>query len=1526
MGEPRPEPRHRAGRQLDVGQHGSHATGLGERGRGIGQEVLEPARQRAQGPTDAELDVLDATQPVGVELDEADALAVVLLGEGVRERRAGVRDPTAVPGLLTVQVTERHVVHVPEQRLVDAVGAADRERALAVALLDRGLVESGGEVGDERVGDDHPRVRSAATVGTDAAHRRFEHALVGRTAGLIGTAPGGSGTGPVVRRDDRVEVGHRMHGDGGVTRAAAPVGHDDRLPDAGEVGPDRDAGPAEQPVTEPGTGGRVVVAGDRDHDRAGVTEADERVVEELDGTRGRDRAVEQIAGDDHRVDVLRGGQLDHAIDREGLLLEERRLVELPSQVPVGGVQQPHGSNVPTACDSDVDARVRSSGVRVFGCRCHRWPVGSPAVLHVRISDHVTPLVGALAEQLAASPSDPFVPEWIAVPSIGMRRWLAQQLGTRLGTSVGRRDGIATNVSMPFPAELRRVVFAADAAARGIGEDPWTGERLVWAVLSVLEDPVTATDPLLEPLTRRVEGATRTGRAAALADLVDRYLLHRPGMVDRWMGGEDVDGLGDPLAGHQQWQPALVRAVRERVGVPTPAERFADVVDRLRDGTLEVDLPARVFLFGLSTLPPDTVPLLGALAERRDVHGFLLTPSITATRSVIGHVRSSSRRVVGQRSSSASPVIARRRFDLASQVRHPLLRSWGGPSRETAALLGARGVELAVLGGIDRQAELGSEAPRVPGPTTVLGRLQADLRRDSWHPADGETPAISDGDRSIQVHSCTGPARQVEVLRDALLHLLAEDDTLTEADIAVLCPRVEELAPVIQAVLGPSADQVAVEDPRRPPGLRYRITDRSTRSEVPLLGVLGALVDLLPGRFRASEVADLLGLEPVQERFRLSAEDLGRLDEWIEAAHIRWGMDGIHRSRWGLPRDFGANSWAAGLDRMLVSTAVRPDGVTLAVGDVAPLQIGDGAVVGAARVADAVRTLGVLQERAQGSRPIGAWCALLVEAVDLLCSLPPSESWQRRRLDRVMSELLDESTGADGPSTVELTLAELRRLLADRLGGEPARAAFGTGAVTFCSLSPLRSVPHRVVCILGLDQDAMPRGVTGGDDLLAAAPVLGDRDPRSEARQLLLEAVLSAQQTLIITCGGADIRTNAPIPPAVVVDELWDCLGATHGLSNDQVRDRLEVVHPRQPFDARNFRPGALGGVGDVPWSFDPAALSGAEALATRRRDTAPPLLVAEALPAVASSGVRSLDELLAFLRAPVPTFMSRTLQVRLPRIDEVGTDEIPVHLEALDGWRIGAALMDAQQAGLPVGAAREQLRAAGALPPGSIGDTVLDEAEAEVAAFAEAAVGIGVVPVAAGIETVEAAVSDHLVLRGVVPVHCGADSDPGPLLVRFSRPKPHHVLILAAQLLALTVANPDRPWRAVSIHRGAAKGKSPVVHDLVVRGSSGAARVEAATEALRSLVELWEDGSRRPVPLFDATSYALATTGWNAAASAWDSERYPESAEPAVRMAFGARSIDDLRRLEVAGCDPRGWALRLWDPLRTALEERGAAW
>ena len=399
---------------------------------------------------------------------------------------------------------------------------------------------------------------------------------------------------------------------------------------------------------------------------------------------------------------------------------------------------------------------------------------------------------------------------------------------------------------------------------------------------------------------------------------------------------------------------------------------------------------------------------------------------------------------------------------------------------------------------------------------------------------------------------------------------------------VMCPDIETFAPLIQATFGAAATEPDDEAPAA--GARSTCmcawpTARCARP-TPCSPRWPRCWSSPGSRVTASQVLGFADREPVRRRFGLRDEDLTRLQRWIGDAGIRWGLDAAHRAPFKL-EDLDTGTWAAGLDRLLLGTAMTEDGNRL-YGGVLPLDdVESTAIDLAGRLSELVDRLQEALARLSAPQPLAAWASALTQAAQLLSATGPRDAWQHAELQRTLDELVAQAGESDPASAGTgaqraLSLAEIRGLLAERLAGRPTRANFRTGHMTVCTLYPMRSVPHRVVCLLGLDDGAFPRRLPrDGDDLMLDRPRVGERDPRSEDRQMLLDAVLAATEHLLITYTGHDERTNLPRPPAVPVGELLDVLDATMRCTDGTARAQIEVGHPLQPFDPRNFAPGAI---------------------------------------------------------------------------------------------------------------------------------------------------------------------------------------------------------------------------------------------------------------------------------------------------------------------------------------------------------------
>lgn len=936
------------------------------------------------------------------------------------------------------------------------------------------------------------------------------------------------------------------------------------------------------------------------------------------------------------------------------------------------------------------------------------------MLHVHRSHHTEALVEGLASLLATPLPDPMQAERLLVGSRGIERWLGAELARRSAA------GVFANVEVDFPSSfVAHLVDDVLGAPDRFAVDPWNPDALVWTIAGRLPDAI-ADDPRMFPAIARYltieardtdegvddgtgqlalpvdeEAVARgfvvdrrlLGFAGQTAELFDRYNLHRPDMVRNWARGKDVDGEGRDL-GEQQWQAELWRAIAaEQQSVESPPARIAAAIAKLDKGQpLSADVPPRLLAFGVSTLPPLQLDLLAAVARQREVHLYVPSPS---------------------------PALWQLGWDDAGRDQHPrnaLLRAAGPVGREAATLVRAavrrRGTDAA---GVAPGDELATDAAAVGRPAdTLLGRIQHDVATDTPLPDDPIAELAGDGDRTIVFHDGHGAVRQVEALQDELRRRFDEDTTLQPRDVVVLTPDLQTYAPLVSAVFadpsGRRADGTARDG--EPPTIPVAVGDRSAGRGNPIASVLTQLVALVHARASGAEVLDLLSTEPVRARFRISPRELQTVQRWVEETGVAWARDEDDRARQGQPRR-REHTWAAAIDRLLLGVAMADERERMLDGVVPYDAIEDS---GDLDLLDRLtRFLDVVDGLVELERPrsLSEWAETLADLLDVVTGPAGGLPWQedaardahrrhRERVDRVLGQL-DRANDTLGRDVEVRALGRWLDSALDRAGTSPA--GHGTGAVTVAELVPLRAIPFRVVCLLGMDTGSFPRGESPpGHDLAARDPRPGDRDRRAEDRALFLDAIHAARDALVVCYAGRDPVSGRDQPPAIPVAELRDAVEAYVGVDGLQRRTR---VHPVLPTGPATFDTDAPHG----PASYDSVRLEAAK-VAQRDQSLPPPFLVEPLPPEEDVEPILPLEQLVRVVAKPAQTLLNR-LRVARPEDLQTFPETEPLQLNALERWKLGTALLDAADEVGDIDAGYRELIdttiARGGTPAGAVG-------------------------------------------------------------------------------------------------------------------------------------------------------------------------------------------------------------------------------
>ncbi len=944
----------------------------------------------------------------------------------------------------------------------------------------------------------------------------------------------------------------------------------------------------------------------------------------------------------------------------------------------------------------------------------------------------------LVHQMRQGDSDPFIPEQILVQSQGMAHWLKLQIAESLG--------IAANIEFPLPSSFVWKVYNSvkpDLPERSHFEK----ESMTWKLMRLI--PTLLDEALFAPIAHYLKSSNDEisqqkvfALAEKIADTFDQYLVYRPDWLLNWESGKDEIEDGD--ISNQPWQPELWRrlvADSEQLGHSLfhrarLTEQLVDIVREGKEGlknllpTSSSEQPARIFVFGIAALPATYWQVLNALSEHVDVHFFLLNPC----RNYWGDIVNEKTRAK----------LLQKDANLANYfiVGNPLLASWGKLGRDFVTLTHEAANEsgrAAYFQDVEAFTEIGSAGK----DKNLLQSIQYDfleLRNQSeaafspeaLHNSQAKLP-IQHDDQSIKMVSAHSPLREVQTLFDQMLVWFDQDaldnnPLLKPRDILVMVPDIDVYAPYIEAVFGSAPD-----DQRIP----WAIADQALNKENLIIDSFLRLLQLPSSRLTITDVVELLEVPGISQQFEIDLSELDQVKQWLNKANIRWGLNEDHRRDLGLPR-WNENSWFKGLQQLLLGLVMPDNAQALNQYWPVPSVMGSqGELLGKlmAFIDQLDHWYQILSDK--NSLSPKAWQDILLQ---LISDFYPQQALDDKGLNDqlVLQKIRDqlqhwqeELALAGYDNSEDLSHGVVLQYLTACLTKQVGWQRFLAGPVNFCTLMPMRSIPFKIVCMLGMNDEDYPRRVPPqGFDLMAQGGYRrGDRSRREDDRYLFLEAVIAAQEKLYISYRGRDSRENTELQPCVLVSELIDYIANGYVLNGDQalphkdsekrLRKYLITEQKLQPFNAEYFIP-------EKPFELSYQGLWQQVAMASHEGAISENNhFVVSPLEDDRDDNIRlspELDDIKQCLINPCKFFMQRRLNVNLTQYwDEIEVDE-PFELDNLQSYLLNESVLATQldaseQFNLDI--FKQQQKALGHLPAANFADYLLNKSEKRIAPLVE---------------------------------------------------------------------------------------------------------------------------------------------------------------------------------------------------------------
>ncbi len=882
------------------------------------------------------------------------------------------------------------------------------------------------------------------------------------------------------------------------------------------------------------------------------------------------------------------------------------------------------------------------------------------------SNRLENLAQRLAGETLRPPlSSPFAAEQIIVPAQGLAQWLKLELA--------RQHGIAANLDLPFPRDFFFALMEnlLPEKKRGLIEPDALTWRLMEKLEPLLDEP--AFKEIKNYLTSSSDPRRKFQLAERVAGLFDQYSVYRPQWIDAWQRGQE-----------SHWQARLWRAAMSD-GLACQGKFLFELLNALKQTDCDkTKLPERLAIFCPTSLPPVYLEVFQSLARHISVHLFWLSPCAEYWGDITSALEDQAIQTVADQGELSPRALHLDRG-------HPLLASWGKTGREFQRLI----TDLQMV-----NEEV--EEFQVPATKNLLGLVQRAILNLEERNSDAQVE-ISRADRSIQIHNCHSPLRELQVLRDHLLEWLTNDPTLSPQDILVMLPDVEAYAPFIKGVFDSAEAGL--------PAIPYTLADQGARQESPLVNSFADLLQLASSRLNATAVMDFFETPAVRRKFSVAENELPQIREWVKNSGIRWGRDATQRAKLGLPA-FAEHTWEHGNSRLLLGYAMADDSSVF--NNLLPCADIEGTATELlGRWLNFQKQFFAALDKLAAPRTLSDWATTLNKILDELFEPEREEEFAANAIRQILDGLRQQQKISGFAENISFQVV-LERVL-PKLTEEPSGKAILRGRVTFSGLNPMRNVPFRAVCVLGMDDKNFPRRPAPlSFDLMAAQPKTGDASRRDDDRYLFLEMLLAAREKFYLSYAGQSVSDNSPRPPSVVVSELLDYLGACFQLAGTimdaklqpqetpLVSELLVTRHRLHGFNPAYFQPDKNKNPHLFSYSASDAEIS-RHITDRARRSSVKPFLAQPLAAPDADWKIVSLKDLQSFFQNPAKFFVQRRLDFRLPEDEELLSDEEPFSVGGLDAFNFKQEIVEAFLDKRPLEKLLAAWQGGGQLPPGATG-------------------------------------------------------------------------------------------------------------------------------------------------------------------------------------------------------------------------------
>ncbi|QIV96369.1 DNA helicase/exodeoxyribonuclease V gamma subunit [Allofrancisella inopinata] len=759
---------------------------------------------------------------------------------------------------------------------------------------------------------------------------------------------------------------------------------------------------------------------------------------------------------------------------------------------------------------------------------------------------------------------------------------------------------------------------------------YSKEVLSWRIFKLLDD--IGVDKLKNYY--KDSSQRKYQLSAQIANVFSKYIKYRPAWLEKW---QNLQFISTSPSEDELWQAKLWQLLISE-NPKTPIQIQKQGIGKLSSETL----PKDIYIFGVSAISPNNLEFLLEVAKYTNIHLLYLNPCSEYWYDL-------------KKAKVASWLNTEEDFTI-----QPLLASFGQQGKDFFnQLLEQNQQEFTSFEHVCEDIKITpSEASSL---LTNIQRNILELNTEKY------TNSI---DNSIIINSCHSPLREIQVLHDNLLELFEQDSTLQPQDVLVMCPNIEDYAPYIESVFTKSPSD-------SPNKLPCSIADRTIIDSESLAASFIEILKLPDSNFEVTKIIDYLSVPALQRKFDITLDQLETIKYWLTEACIYRGLNN---------QTF---SWNWGLKRLLLGFCLADEPMIIedSLQTLPNIQTNDIQELG--KLYELIELLQSFSEELKQKRSAHDWQEFLLKILDTLFNIDDADEYIANIIKQNIAKIVQHTHQANFTGLIDLAI--IRNILTTALSEPIINNHFLRGKITFCSMTPMRSIPFKVIAMLGLNSTTYPRKDTkiSFDLTNHFSAQKGDRTKRDDDKYLFLETIISARSVLYLSFQGNSYKNNSEQEPSLIIKEFISYL-ETH--YNWELKYNLKK-YPLHPFSPKCYSKNYQ--------SYDDKWL---KLIKAEKQNFNSQQNINIELPTKFS-----LQEIVNIFDDPFKAYSQYTLDLTLQENEPGLSDTEPFEIDALQTYKIKEHFLNCHENHKDIDLSVKHLRFSGRLPQSPLTDELLHQ-------------------------------------------------------------------------------------------------------------------------------------------------------------------------------------------------------------------------